>query len=63
MEFAHKHLGCIVTQREVGVDTESYDVALKNTLRQAPDVILIGEVRTVKPCKMRLHLRKQDIYA
>ncbi|MGZ8189795.1 MAG: PilT/PilU family type 4a pilus ATPase [Methylococcaceae bacterium] len=46
MEFAHKHLGCIVTQREVGVDTESYDVALKNTLRQAPDVILIGEVRT-----------------
>jgi twitching motility protein PilU len=46
MEFVHPHLGCIVTQREVGVDTESYDVALKNTLRQAPDVILIGEVRT-----------------
>ena len=46
MEFAHRHSGCIVTQREVGVDTESYDVALKNTLRQAPDVILIGEVRT-----------------
>jgi twitching motility protein PilU len=46
MEFAHKHQGCIITQREVGVDTESYDVALKNTLRQAPDVILIGEVRT-----------------
>jgi twitching motility protein PilU len=46
MEFAHRHSGCIVTQREVGVDTESYDIALKNTLRQAPDVILIGEVRT-----------------
>ncbi|MDQ7089744.1 MAG: PilT/PilU family type 4a pilus ATPase [Methylococcales bacterium] len=46
MEFEHPHLGCMVTQREVGLDTESYDVALKNTLRQAPDVILIGEVRT-----------------
>ncbi|MEE9302981.1 MAG: PilT/PilU family type 4a pilus ATPase [Thiotrichaceae bacterium] len=46
LEFVHPHLGCIVTQREVGMDTESYEVALKNTLRQAPDVILIGEVRT-----------------
>ncbi len=46
LEFMHPHLGCIVTQREVGMDTESYEVALKNTLRQAPDVILIGEVRT-----------------
>ncbi len=46
LEFLHPHLGCIVTQREVGMDTESYEVALKNTLRQAPDVILIGEVRT-----------------
>jgi twitching motility protein PilU len=46
IEFIHPHLGCIVTQREVGLDTESYEVALKNTLRQAPDVILIGEVRT-----------------
>jgi twitching motility protein PilU len=46
MEFEHPHLGCIVTQREVGVDTESYEVALKNTLRQAPDVILIGEIRS-----------------
>jgi twitching motility protein PilU len=46
MEYEHQHLGCIVTQREVGVDTESYEVALKNTLRQAPDVILIGEIRT-----------------
>jgi len=46
IEFVHQHAGCIVTQREVGIDTESYEVALKNTLRQAPDVILIGEVRT-----------------
>ncbi len=48
IEFIHQHQGCIVTQREVGVDTESFEVALKNTLRQAPDVILIGEVRTQK---------------
>lgn len=46
IEFVHQHHGCIVTQREVGIDTESFEVALKNTLRQAPDVILIGEVRT-----------------
>jgi twitching motility protein PilU len=46
IEFVHEHDGCIITQREVGVDTESYSVALKNTLRQAPDVILIGEIRT-----------------
>ncbi|GAB2196878.1 PilT/PilU family type 4a pilus ATPase [Sessilibacter sp. MAH4] len=46
IEFIHQHQGCIVTQREVGLDTESFEIALKNTLRQAPDVILIGEVRT-----------------
>ncbi|SFP66085.1 twitching motility protein PilU [Geopseudomonas sagittaria] len=46
IEFIHQHQGCIVTQREVGIDTESFEVALKNTLRQAPDVIMIGEVRT-----------------
>jgi twitching motility protein PilU len=45
IEFVHAHKNCIVTQREVGVDTESYEIALKNTLRQAPDVILIGEIR------------------
>ncbi|MCI4410185.1 MAG: PilT/PilU family type 4a pilus ATPase [Thiotrichales bacterium] len=45
IEFIHPHLGCIVSQREVGTDTESFDAALKNTLRQAPDVILIGEIR------------------
>ncbi|MBL4866686.1 MAG: PilT/PilU family type 4a pilus ATPase [Pseudomonadales bacterium] len=46
IEYIHQHAGCIVTQREVGLDTESFEVALKNTLRQAPDVIMIGEVRT-----------------
>lgn len=46
IEFLHQHKGCIVTQREVGVDTESFEIALKNTLRQAPDVIMIGEVRS-----------------
>ncbi|MBB5211936.1 PilT/PilU family type 4a pilus ATPase [Microbulbifer hydrolyticus] len=46
IEFIHQHRGCIVTQREVGLDTESFETALKNTLRQAPDVILIGEVRS-----------------
>ena len=45
IEFIHNHRNCIVTQREVGVDTDSYEIALKNTLRQAPDVILIGEIR------------------
>ncbi len=45
IEFVHQHKNCIVTQREVGVDTDNYEIALKNTLRQAPDVILIGEVR------------------
>ncbi len=46
IEFVHEHKNCIVTQREVGVDTETFDAALKNTLRQAPDVILIGEIRS-----------------
>ena len=46
IEYIHQHAGCIVTQREVGIDTESFGTALKNTLRQAPDVILIGEIRT-----------------
>src|SRR5580765_7927854 len=45
VEFVHPHRGCVITQREVGVDTESWHNALKNTLRQAPDVILIGEIR------------------
>jgi len=45
VEFVHPHRNCIVTHREVGVDTESWEIALKNTLRQAPDVIMIGEIR------------------
>ena len=45
IEYVHQHKGCIVTQREVGIDTDSFEDALVNTLRQAPDVILIGEIR------------------
>jgi twitching motility protein PilU len=45
VEFVHPHRNCIVTHREIGVDTESWEVALRNTLRQAPDVIMIGEIR------------------
>lgn len=46
IEYVHRHEGCIITQRELGIDTDSWENALKNTLRQAPDVIMIGEVRT-----------------
>ncbi|RFC33254.1 MAG: twitching motility protein PilU [Candidatus Nitrotoga sp. SPKER] len=45
VEFVHEHINCLITHREVGVDTDSWHVALKNTLRQAPDVIFIGEIR------------------
>ena len=45
VEFVHAHKNCIITQREVGIDTEGWGAALKNTLRQAPDVILMGEIR------------------
>ncbi len=48
IEYIHEHQGCMVTQREVGVDTPSVEVALKNTLRQAPDVIMIGEIRSAE---------------
>jgi twitching motility protein PilU len=56
VEFVHPHQGCIVNQREVGVDTNSYEEALKNTLRQAPDVILIGEIRSQETMEHALAL-------
>jgi twitching motility protein PilU len=48
IEYVHPHRKAIINQREVGIDTDSFEVALKNTLRQAPDVILIGEIRTLE---------------
>ncbi|RDV29042.1 PilT/PilU family type 4a pilus ATPase [Alteromonas aestuariivivens] len=48
IEFVHEHHNCVVTQREVGIDTQSFDDALKSSLRQAPDVILIGEIRSME---------------
>lgn len=48
IEFVHDHAGCLITQREVGIDTNSFEIGLQNALRQAPDVILIGEVRSAE---------------
>jgi twitching motility protein PilU len=56
VEFVHDHKKCIVTQREVGVDTESFDIALKNTLRQHPDLILIGEIRDMHTMEHALNI-------
>jgi len=55
IEFVHPHKGCVVTQREVGVDTESFAAGLKSALRQAPDVILIGEMRDVETVEAAIH--------
>ncbi|HEV8689622.1 MAG TPA: PilT/PilU family type 4a pilus ATPase [Ideonella sp.] len=52
VEFVHAHKNCIITQREVGIDTEDWDIALKNSLRQAPDVILMGEIRDRKTMEL-----------
>ncbi len=54
VEFVHQHGRCLVTQREVGIDTESFNVALKNSMRQAPDVILIGEIRTQETMELAI---------
>ncbi|MCB2108597.1 MAG: Flp pilus assembly complex ATPase component TadA, partial [Rhodobacteraceae bacterium] len=56
VEFVHDHKKCIVTQREVGVDTDSFDIALKNTLRQHPDLILIGEIRDMHTMEHALNI-------
>lgn len=56
VEFVHDHKQCIITQREVGVDTESFDAALKNTLRQHPDLILIGEIRDMSTMEHAINI-------
>jgi twitching motility protein PilU len=56
VEFVHEHKQCIVTQREVGVDTDSFSAALKNTLRQHPDLILIGEIRDMETMEHALNI-------
>jgi twitching motility protein PilU len=55
IEFVHPHQGCVVTQREIGVDTDSFAAGLKSALRQAPDVILIGEMRDLETIEAALH--------
>ena len=55
IEFVHSHKGCVVTQREVGVDTASFGTALKSALRQAPDVVLIGEMRDSETVEAAIH--------
>ena len=55
IEFVHPHKGCVITQREIGVDTDSFGAALKSALRQAPDVILIGEMRDLETVSAAIH--------
>ena len=55
IEFVHEHAGCVITQREVGVDTASFGAGLKSALRQAPDVILIGEMRDLETVEAAIH--------
>ena len=54
VEYVHEHKGCIIMQREVGIDTEDWGIALKNTLRQAPDVIFLGEIRERETMEMAI---------
>ena len=69
VEFVHPHKNCIVTQREVGIDTDSWELALKNALRQAPDVILMGEIRDRETMDLAIafaetgHLCKATLHA
>ncbi|MGL4667382.1 MAG: PilT/PilU family type 4a pilus ATPase [Saezia sp.] len=55
IEFVHQHKGCIVTQREIGLDTDSWDSALVNALRQAPDVVLMGEIRNREAMELAIN--------
>ena len=60
VEYVHQHKGCVITHREVGVDTENWHAALKNTLRQAPDVILVGEIRDVETARLGVQANVPD---
>jgi twitching motility protein PilU len=63
IEFVHEHQNCVVTQREVGIDTHSFDDALKSSLRQAPDVILIGEIRSMETMEYAMSFADTGYFA